>query len=287
MRLPLAWLEWIGRRRICARPDLLTMDVPEPPDEGELRDGFLLREVRDGYEKWAHFRCPRCREHIRVPLAGAKSWKLKVDWLRRPSLHPSVWQTGSCGAHFFVRKGRISWVSVNPVWIFVYGSLMSEGWEKEFGGNLVGKATIRGFHRAFNKKSIRNWGSRDAPAPTLALEPDGLAACTGLVFRFPDTSRTQVLEYLAEREGQGFTLEGLEAHLEDGSSVIALTPMNDPRHHTYLGRVSLADRARMANVAVGELGTCISYVENLQARLRDLRIADQHVEEFCKAIADL
>jgi cation transport protein ChaC len=173
------------------------------------------------------------------------------------------------------------------VWVFVYGSLMWEGWEKALGGNLVGKATIRGFHRAFNKKSTRNWGSRDAPAPTLGLEPDRVAACTGLLFRFPDTSRTQVLEYFAEREGPGFALEGLEARLEDGPPVIALTPVNDPRHHTYLGRVGLADRARMASVAVGKRGTGTSYVENVRARLRELGIADEHVEEFCQAMADL
>ena len=104
-----SWLEWLAARGIWTRPDLLTVDVPEAPDESELLDGVLFREVRDGYLKWAHLRCPKCGEHIRISLAGDRAWNLKVDWLRRPSVHPSIWQTGSCGAHFFVRRGAIVW----------------------------------------------------------------------------------------------------------------------------------------------------------------------------------
>jgi Family of unknown function (DUF6527) len=29
------------------------------------------------------------------------------ELFRRPTLYPSVWQTGSCKAHFFVRKGQL------------------------------------------------------------------------------------------------------------------------------------------------------------------------------------
>ena len=43
----------------------------------------------------------------------------------------------------------------------------------------------------------------------------------------------------------------------------------------------------MANVAVGKRGTCISYVENVRARLRELGIADEHVEEFVFAVNPL
>ena len=105
--LPLSVVEWLGRHRLVRRPRFLTLDVDETPDESELTDNILMREIRGGYLKWAHLKCPQCGEHIRLPLAGDPAWRLKVDFLRRPSVHPSIWQTGSCGAHFFVRRGKL------------------------------------------------------------------------------------------------------------------------------------------------------------------------------------
>jgi Family of unknown function (DUF6527) len=109
--LPRVFLEWLARRKLWQRPDFLMIDVAEAPAEAELIQGVLMREVRDGYPKWAHLLCPICREHIVIPLAGSKAWKIEVDLFRRPSVYPSIWQTGSCGAHFFVRSGHIRWCS--------------------------------------------------------------------------------------------------------------------------------------------------------------------------------
>lgn len=110
IRVPLPWLEWLARHGLWKRPAFLSVDIDEPPEDHELCDGLLFREVRGGHPKWAHFSCPRCREHISVSIAtGPNSWRLKVDFLHRPTLAPSIWQTGSCGAHFFIRSGRIDW----------------------------------------------------------------------------------------------------------------------------------------------------------------------------------
>jgi hypothetical protein len=107
--IPLSWLEWLSQHGLWKRPDFLTRDVPEAPDENELESNVVLREVRDGHPKWVHFMCPRCKEHIQLPLAGNPHWRIHRDWLRRPTIHPSVWQTGSCQAHFFIRRGQILW----------------------------------------------------------------------------------------------------------------------------------------------------------------------------------
>jgi len=109
MQIPHSWLEFFGRIGIWSRPDFLCVDVEDAPVDNQLVRGLLMREVRGGYAKWAHFRCPRCSEHIQISIAGNKGWTLNVDWLRRPTLSPSIWQTGSCGAHFFVRGGHIAW----------------------------------------------------------------------------------------------------------------------------------------------------------------------------------
>jgi len=102
-------IEWISENTRWARPEFLTIEVEEVPDDSDLRGGLVFHEVRDGYAKWAHLRCPKCSEHIQLPLAGKPSWRIEYDWLRRPTISPSIWQTGSCGAHFFIRRGQVVW----------------------------------------------------------------------------------------------------------------------------------------------------------------------------------
>ena len=91
------------------KPRFLADRISESPDEGQLDPTLVFSEVRDGYPKWAHLCCPKCNEHIQLPLAGKQRWKLKIDILRRPTLSPSIWETRGCGAHFFIRKGEVVW----------------------------------------------------------------------------------------------------------------------------------------------------------------------------------
>ena len=112
--LPISFAEGILRLLFLRRPKYLAQDVPESPTQDELRPHLLLVESRGGFLKWAHLSCPKCGEHIQLPMAGKPSWSLKVDFLRRPTLAPSIWETGSCGAHFFIRKGAIIWCQEQP-----------------------------------------------------------------------------------------------------------------------------------------------------------------------------
>jgi hypothetical protein len=105
--LPLSWLEWLTEKGLWRRPKFLIRDVDEEPDD--LDESIIYREVRGGHPKWAHFICPKCSETISVPIVGREAWSLRVDFFRRPTLYPSIWQTGSCGAHFFVTKGELAW----------------------------------------------------------------------------------------------------------------------------------------------------------------------------------
>ena len=38
-----------------------------------------------------------------------RRWNVKLDWLSRPSIKPSVWQSNECGCHFWVERGDINW----------------------------------------------------------------------------------------------------------------------------------------------------------------------------------
>jgi hypothetical protein len=107
--LPLFLIELVFRLPFLSRPSFLADEVSECPEREELLPGMLFVEVRGGYFKWAHLQCPKCGDHIQLPLAGSDRWSINVDLLRRPTLAPSVWEQTTCGAHFFVRKGRLLW----------------------------------------------------------------------------------------------------------------------------------------------------------------------------------
>lgn len=110
MRLPISIVEWAARRGFLVRPQYLCIDVTEGPLEEELEPGLVYREVRGGHPKWAHLQCPRCADHIQVPIGGSsRSWRLSIDWLRRPTFAPSLWEQGKCTAHFFIHDGQVQW----------------------------------------------------------------------------------------------------------------------------------------------------------------------------------
>jgi cation transport protein ChaC len=169
------------------------------------------------------------------------------------------------------------------MWVFGYGSLMWDGWERAFGGTRLDRAVLRGYRRSFNKKSVDNWGTPQRPGPTLGLEPDATAECVGTAFEIAEAQRQAVLAMLKKREGPSFTLPELPVRLPDGREIQAATPLNDRAKRTYIGGLAVAERATMARAAIGKGGRCADYVRNIRRRLRDLGVVDAAVEE----IADL
>lgn len=107
--LPINIAEGVLNFPFMHRPKYLALAVPESPSLDELRTNLLFYEIRGGYLKWVHLICPKCGEHIQLSMAGKERWSLKIDFLSRPTLAPSIWETQSCGAHFFIRKGDILW----------------------------------------------------------------------------------------------------------------------------------------------------------------------------------
>lgn len=94
------------------RYDLLVRRVSTYPRGDEVRDGELVHVVDGGIEKWACLRCPGgCGAMIPLGLNPKRRprWSVAADWLRRPSLSPSVHQRNDCACHFWVRKGRVDW----------------------------------------------------------------------------------------------------------------------------------------------------------------------------------
>jgi Family of unknown function (DUF6527) len=87
--------------------------TPDYPDTSALPAGIMHVVGDKHYRKWAYFNCPcGCGTPIMLSLSAARRphWRVDIDWLDRPSVEPSVWQTEGCCSHFFVRRGSIQWV---------------------------------------------------------------------------------------------------------------------------------------------------------------------------------
>jgi hypothetical protein len=102
----LVWLRWIEK------PHFITSFVDTHPSVQELDENeFVI--VRSGeHTKWACFRCPcGCGDKIALSLVTERrpSWRVFTDWLKRPTVEPSVWQRAGCYSHFWIRKGAVQW----------------------------------------------------------------------------------------------------------------------------------------------------------------------------------
>lgn len=170
------------------------------------------------------------------------------------------------------------------MWVFGYGSLMCDGWEKEFQGRKYVRAKLNNYRRNFNKSSIRNWGSHEKPGPTLGLEEQIGAECIGCAFEFEGDNNESVISSLREREGKSFELIKLNVVLEDGRIVKALTPIDKHNAGTYIGNLSIEERAEMAKVAKGTHGSCFNYIQGIRRNLIDMGIEDMYVEQMWKAL---
>jgi len=70
--------------------------------------------LNEGLEAWSVVMlCPcGCGDRVELPVfAEARPrWDLRIDDKGLPTLHPSIWRTDGCKAHYFVRAGRVVWV---------------------------------------------------------------------------------------------------------------------------------------------------------------------------------
>ena len=166
------------------------------------------------------------------------------------------------------------------MWVFGYGSLMWDGWENSRGCLRRVLATLPGFRRAFNKESVRNWGTREQPGPTLNLEADPASNCKGMAFKFPDEKQHELLAYLRNREACEPVLR--EIKLESGPQVIAFVSIYAGKN--LIRDKTLAELAEMARKASGSSGRCFDYVRGIIEKLSDLGLDDPAVTEFWQAI---
>src|SRR5262245_37120950 len=103
---------------------------------------------------------------------------------------------------------------------------MFDGWQSKFGCLDQQRATLFGYRRAFNKKSVVNCGTKYNPGITLNLERAEGGKCEGVSFEFGDDGKiSALLAYLKRREGCQPT--SLPVQLAEGRTVEALAYIYD------------------------------------------------------------
>ena len=168
------------------------------------------------------------------------------------------------------------------MWIFGYGSLMWDGWEQRTGFQRRVTATLHGYCRVFNKASVRNWGDRRHPGPTLNIETCEGEACKGVAFEFTEHSRDGVLAYLREREGRDFALRELKVCVPDENDVVAIIPVYEGAN--ILASRGLRDIVAQVRAAKGTSGPCVDYVAGIARELARLSIDDPAVTSLCQEL---
>jgi cation transport protein ChaC len=170
------------------------------------------------------------------------------------------------------------------MWVFGYGSLMWDEWEKDFGSLRRSVATLEGYCRILNKASVQNHGSRQHPCPTLNLERAEGAKCKGIAFEFPIDRDNAVREFLEDREGRNFDLRSFIIRLDDHTDVRAYTPIYEGQN--LIVASTLQEKVAVVKSAVGRDGSCLAYIRRLTESLARLGIDDSAVSELWNAIRD-
>ena len=100
------------RLRIIPKPAYLARLINKHPSPEDMAQGWVYVVGGRDYQKWAYFFCPTASsEIIQLSLMPNRRprWRVNIDWLKRPTIHPSVRQLEGSYAHFWLRKGTIDW----------------------------------------------------------------------------------------------------------------------------------------------------------------------------------
>lgn len=171
--------------------------------------------------------------------------------------------------------------SGSDLWVFGYGSLM---WRPGFESAENIPAQLDGFSRSLCIYSHVYRGTPETPGLVLGLDLGG--TCHGQAFRIAEENRSQVLEYLREREQvTGVYIEKwLSVTLADGRQVEALVYVADPAHTQYAGLLTVEDMALRVGKACGQAGPNRDYVINTARHLQAMDIWDERLEAVSKLL---
>ncbi len=166
-------------------------------------------------------------------------------------------------------------------WVFGYGSLM---WRPGFDHVEKARARLHGYRRALCIVSRVHRGTPERTGLVLGLDRGG--SCVGVAFRVENHLREEVLAYLRERElvSHAYKERFLQARLEDGRLIEALSYVVDRGHEQYSGPLTVEQAALRVKGAVGKSGTNEDYLLSTVEHLEALGIRDHWLETVAKII---
>lgn len=171
------------------------------------------------------------------------------------------------------------------MWIFGYGSLMEDGWEKEFACLRRVRAALADYERSFSKASTLNWGSKANPAPTLRVIPREGAVCCGIAFEFEASREDAVIAYLSKREGQNFWRRQVELTLDAGQVVQGYCFFYEGKN--LIQAVSIEEVAAMVLRAHGKDGSALDYLRNTKDAIGRIGFRDAAVETLWATVLQM
>lgn len=162
-------------------------------------------------------------------------------------------------------------------WVFGYGSLI---WNPGFSAVETQPAKLFGLHRCLCIYSWVHRGTRQSPGLVLGLDKGG--SCQGVAFKVGAKDRTEVIDYLRERE---LVTDVYKEHwrrvlLKDGQSVNALTYVVDQTSPQYSGSLDLQTQIDLVSSARGNSGHNREYVIKTAEHLKSISIKDVILERI-------
>ena len=85
--------------------------VEDPVDNPKKKILYVIGTMDEPWQ--VEMICPcGCKDKIVLPVNNETSprWSLNVNSDELPSLHPSIWRSKGCKAHFFLKHGKTKWI---------------------------------------------------------------------------------------------------------------------------------------------------------------------------------
>lgn len=174
------------------------------------------------------------------------------------------------------------WNGRTPFWVFGYGSLI---WKPELDFDRRVPARVFGYHRRLCLRSVTYRGTHECPGLVAGLDRGG--SCAGVLYRLPARGLRAQLARLWERElflgsyaPRWLTATRLDTRLDRRTRIAALAFVvrrDAPNYCAVLDEDAIIDVLRRA---CGRYGTSLEYLQRTVAALRELGLADPHLERL-------